>query len=181
MILLARHGETDYNAAPRRVQGRLDVPLNDRGREQARELAAAAAKHPIEALWASDQGRAVETAEIVAAELGIGGPQIDERLAEADWGDWQGRLVEEIAREATELWERWRDSEPEWRFPGGESLEEHMARTWAALDDIAAEGRTALVVCHGGTIRCALARHEPGGIAAIGPRQIPNGALIPLP
>ena len=181
MILLARHGETDYNAPPRRIQGRLDVPLNDRGREQARALATEAAKHPIETLWSSDQSRARETAEIVGAALGIGGPRIDARLAEADWGDWQDRLADEIAQEATELWERWRGSEPEWRFPGGESLQEHMDRTWAALDDIAAEGRTALVVCHGGTIRCALARNEPGGIAAIGARQIPNGALIPLP
>ena len=122
MILLARHGETDYNAPPRRIQGQRDVPLNDRGREQARAL----------------------------------------------------------AQEAAALWERWKDSVPEFRFPGGESLQEHMARTWAALDDIAAEGRVALVVCHGGTIRCALARNHPGGIAGVGTRQIPNGALIPL-
>lgn len=179
MILLARHGETDYNAAPRRVQGRLDVPLNDRGREQARALAREAARHPIEALWSSDQRRAVETAAIVGEAIGLE-PRADPRLAEADWGDWQDRLVEDIAREEPELWERWGRSEPDWCFPGGESLEEHMRRTWAALDDVAADGVLALVVCHGGTIRCALARERAGGIAAIGTRQIPNGALIPL-
>lgn len=181
MILLARHGETDWNVPPRRIQGRLDVPLNDRGREQARELAAVAAGHPIETIWSSDQSRARETAEIVAAELGIEGPRIDARLAEADWGDWQGLPYDEIAQQAHELSEHWRNSQPERRFPGGESLQDHMDRTWAALDDIAAEGRTALVVCHGGTIRCALTRHEPGGFAAVGMRQIPNGTLIPLP
>ena len=180
MILLARHGETDWNVPPRRIQGRLDVPLNDRGREQARALAAEAARHPIETLWSSHLSRAVETAAIVGEVLGLEARQ-DPRLAEGDWGDWEGRLADDIAREAAELWERWKGSAPDWRFPGGESLEEHMQRTWAALDDIAAEGRNALVVCHGGTIRCALARYEPGGIEAIGARQILNGALIPLP
>jgi 2,3-bisphosphoglycerate-dependent phosphoglycerate mutase len=180
LILLARHGETDDNAPPRRVQGRLDPPLNDRGRGQARELAREAARHPIELLWSSHQRRAVETASIVGAELGLE-PRVDPRLAEGDWGDWQGRLVDDIMREEPELWERFVAADPDWRFPGGESLQEHMQRTWAALDDIAAEEVPALAVCHGGTIRCALARHEPGGIAAVGMRPIPNGALIPLP
>ena len=180
MILLARHGETDYNAPPRRIQGQRDIPLNDHGREQARVLAEEASKHPVETLWSSHLSRARETAAIVGEVLGLEARE-DPRLAEANWGDWQGRLADDIARDAAELWDHWKDSLPQWRFPGGESLQEHMDRTWAALDDIAAEGRTALVVCHGGTIRCALARHEPGGIAAVGPRQIPNGALIPLP
>jgi broad specificity phosphatase PhoE len=179
LILLARHGETDFNAPPRRVQGKLDPPLNDRGREQARALAKEAARQPVEALWVSNQRRAIETAAIVAAELGLE-PRVDPRLAEGDWGDWEGRLVEDIAREEPELFARFVAADPDWRFPGGESLEEHMQRTWAALDDIAAEGVLALVVCHGGTIRCALARDHPGGIAGIGTRQIPNGALIPL-
>ena len=179
MILLARHGQTDYNAPPRRVQGRLDPPLNELGREQARALAEEASRHPIAALWSSHQLRARETAAIVGAAIGLE-PRVDERLAEADWGEWQDRLVDDIAREQPELWERWLASDPGWRFPGGESLEEHMDRTWAALDDIAAEGVLALVVCHGGTIRAALARSHAGGIAGVGTRQIPNGALIPL-
>lgn len=178
MILLARHGETADNAV-RRVQGRLDPPLTDRGREQARALAAEAKGHPIEALWCSHQRRAVETAGIVGAELGLEA-RVDERLAEADWGDWQGRLVEDIVREHPGLWERFWAHEADWRFPGGESLREHMDRTWAALDDIAAEGVPALVVCHGGTIRCALAREHPDGSTGVGMLRVPNGALIPL-
>jgi probable phosphoglycerate mutase len=179
LILLARHGETDDNAPPRRVQGRLDPPLNERGREQAHALARQAAEHPIEALWSSHQRRAVETATIVGAELGLE-PRIDPRLAEGDWGDWQGRLVDDIMREEPELWERFLAQEPDWRFPGGESLEEHMERAWAALDDIAAEGVPTLVICHGGTIRCAFARDHPEGSAGVGMWRIPNGALIPF-
>ena len=180
MIFLARHGETDDNAPPRRVQGRLDPPLNERGREQARELAKRVAEeHDFAALWVSNQRRALETAAIVGEATGLE-PRVDARLAEADWGSWQGRLVDDIMREEPELWGEFAASKPDFRFPGGESLEEHMQRTWAALDDIAQGPLPALVVCHGGTIRVALARTEPGGIEAIGPRRIENGSLVPL-
>ena len=181
MILLARHGETDDNAPPRRVQGRLDPALNERGVEQARSLAREVAeRYEIAALWVSHQRRALETAAIVAEAIGLE-PRVDERLAEADWGDWQGRLVEDIEREEPDRWAGFRESDPSFRFPGGESLAEHLERTAAALDEIAAGPLPALVVCHGGTIRAALARTHPDGIAGIGTRRIPNGALIPLP
>ena len=181
MILLARHGETDDNAPPRRVQGQLDPPLNERGRAQAHALAEeVAANHEVAALWVSNQRRALETAAIVGAALGID-PQVDPRLAEGDWGRWQGRLVDDILREEGELFQAFVEGRPDFRFPGGESLEEHMERTWAALDDIARGPLPALAVCHGGTIRCALARSHPDGMPGIGARRIPNGALIALP
>jgi probable phosphoglycerate mutase len=180
VILLARHGETDDNAPPRRVQGTLDPPLNERGREQARALAEeVASHHEMASLWVSNQRRALETAAIVSAAIGLE-PRVDARLAEADWGRWQGQLVDDIERDEPELWRDFLESRPDFRFPEGESLQEHMERTWAALDDIAGGPLPALVVCHGGTIRAALARGEPGGIAAIGTRRIANGALIPL-
>jgi broad specificity phosphatase PhoE len=180
VILLARHGETDDNAPPRRVQGRLDPPLNGRGREQARELAErVAAEHDIAALWVSNQRRALETAAIVAEATGLE-PRVDARFAEADWGRWQGRLVDDILREEPELLAAFGEGRPDFRFPEGESLQEHIDRTWAALDDVARGALPALVVCHGGTIRCALAREHPDGIAGIGGMRIPNGALVPL-
>ena len=181
MILLARHGETDWNAAPRRVQGSLDPPLNARGREQARALAQkVAANHEIAALWVSNQLRARETAAAVGEAIGLE-PRVDARLAEASWGRWEGRLVDDIRRDEAHLLQAFAEGRPGFRFPEGESLEEHMERTWAALDDIAAGALPALVVCHGGTIRCALARSHPDGMPGIGARRIPNGALIPLP
>jgi broad specificity phosphatase PhoE len=181
VILLARHGETDDNAPPRRVQGRLDPPLNDRGREQARALAhTVATEHEIAKLWVSNQRRARETAAIVGEAIGLE-PEVDARFAEADWGRWQGQLVEDIARDEPELWAAFLAARPDFRFPGGESLGEHMARTWAGLDDVARGPLPALVVCHGGTIRCALARTHPDGITGIGTHRVENGALIPLP
>jgi broad specificity phosphatase PhoE len=180
LILLARHGETDDNAPPRRVQGRRNPPLNDRGREQARELAAAVAGEGLAALWTSDMRRARETAAIVAAEVGLE-PRVDPRLAEGDWGSWQGRLIEDIAREDAELWAAFLRAGPDFRFPDGESLAEHMARVSEALDEIAEGPSPALVVCHGGTIRCAFARTHPRGLDAFHEIVPANGQVMPLP
>jgi probable phosphoglycerate mutase len=181
LIFLARHGETDDNAPPRRVQGRRDPPLNDRGREQARALARAAAGHDLAALWTSNMRRARETAEIVADEVGLE-PREDARLAEADWGRWQDRLVDDITREEPELWAAWLRGGPDFRFPEGESLAEHLERVSAALDQIAEGPLPALVICHGGSIKCAFARAHPGGLDAFNERLVlPNAELIPLP
>src|SRR6185312_8770596 len=93
-IWLARHGETDANAEGR-VQGTIDPPLNDRGREQARELAREAASLGLRALYTSHLRRARETADIVGAELGLE-PRVDERFAESWRGEWEGRLIADI-------------------------------------------------------------------------------------
>ena len=87
-IWLARHGETDANAEGR-VQGSLDPPLNERGREQARALAREAAGLGIEALYTSQLRRARETAAIVSKALGLE-PRVDERFAESFRGEWEG-------------------------------------------------------------------------------------------
>lgn len=183
VIILARHGETADNVPPQRIQGWRDVPLNDRGREQARALADAAAMAAgdggIAALWTSHLLRARETAEIAGAKLGLE-PRVDERLAESRRGAWEGRQVDEIERDEPEAWAAWRRAGAEFRFPGGESLEEHLRRTAAALDDIAAAPLPALVVCHGGTIRCAFARVGPRGLDAYHELDVPNAEPIPL-
>jgi probable phosphoglycerate mutase len=180
LILLARHGETDDNVAPARVQGRRDVPLNERGREQARALAVAAAAEEPRALWTSQLSRARETAEIVGAELRLG-PRVDERLAESNRGEWEGRLLDDVRREEPELWAAWRRAGAGFRFPGGESLAEHLRRVSEAMDEIAAGELPALVVCHGGTIRCAFARTHPRGLDAFHELEVPNAELMRLP
>ena len=179
MILLARHGETDDNRAPARVQGRRDPPLNARGRAQARALADAAAAEAVQALWTSDLRRARETAEIVATALGLE-PRVDERLAESRRGRWEGRLIEEIQRKEPEAWAAWMRAGPGFRFPGGESLAEHLERVSEALDEVAAGPLPALVVCHGGTIRCAFARAHPRGLEAFHETAVPNAELLQL-
>jgi probable phosphoglycerate mutase len=180
LILLARHGETDDNVPPARVQGRRDVPLNARGREQARRLAATSAADAPRALWTSGLARARETAAIVGAELGLE-PRVDERLRESDRGAWEGRRIEAIEREEPELWAAWRRAGESFRFPGGESLAEHLTRVSEALDEIAAGELPALVVCHGGTIRCAFARTHPRGLEAFHELDVPNAEIMRLP
>jgi broad specificity phosphatase PhoE len=182
MILLARHGQTDDNIEPVRVQGSRDVPLNAAGREQARALAARVrAEQPdVTALWSSQLVRARETAEIAGAELGLE-PRVDPRLAETARGDWEGRRWDEIEREDPEGVAAWRRAGAAFRFPGGESLAEQQARVLAALDDVRAAGDgPALVVCHGGSIRVALCAADPRGLDAFHAWDVPNGALVRL-
>jgi probable phosphoglycerate mutase len=180
MILLARHGETDDTVPPLRFQGQHDTPLNDTGRAQARELAErVAAGSPLAALWSSDLSRARETAEIVGARVGLV-PRLDARLREGDRGDWEGHLFEQVERAEPERYAAWRRAGASFRFPGGESLAEQQARVLAALADVEAGALPALVVCHGGAIRCVLCRDDPRGLDAFHTFAIPNVALIPL-
>ena len=137
-LLLVRHGETDWNAQ-RRWQGHADVPLNDRGREQARELADSLAGEGIDAIYASDLSRASDTAEAVGGRLGID-VVFDPGLREIDVGPIEGLTADEAA--AYEGWQ-------------GEPKESHSERVLAAVRRIAErhpDGRV-LVVTHGGSIR----------------------------
>jgi broad specificity phosphatase PhoE len=179
-ILLARHGETDDNIEPIRIQGRLDTPLNDAGRAQAAELAERVAGEGIASLWSSQLSRARETAEIVGARLGLE-PVIDERLAEGDRGELEGRYWRDVAREDPELYAAWRRAGEAFRFPGGESLREQMDRTLAALADVRAAGPLpGLVVAHGGSIRVVRCSEDPRGLDAFHDWEVPNVALVRL-
>ena len=179
-ILLARHGETDDNIEPIRIQGRRDTPLNDAGRAQAAELAERVAGEGIASLWSSQLSRALETAEIVGARLGLE-PVVDERLAEGDRGELEGRYWRDVAREDPELYAAWRRAGEAFRFPGGESLREQMDRTLAALADVRAAGPLpALVVAHGGSIRVVRCSQDPRGLDAFHDWEVPNVALVRL-
>ena len=180
MILLARHGETDDNRPPVRVQGHTDTHLNARGREQARELAERAAREGITSLWCSQLVRAHETARIVGKHVGLE-PRVDPRFAETDRGEWEGLTWEEVEHRDPDAFADWRAATEGFRFPGGESLREQQDRVVAALDDVAATGDLpALVVCHGGTIRVALCRRDPRGLRAFHEHDVPNGAVFAL-
>jgi broad specificity phosphatase PhoE len=179
VILLARHGETTWNK-DRRFQGQLDVPLNDVGREQARALAEKARPEELAALYSSPLSRARETAEIVGEALGID-PRLDDRLKEVDVGDWEERLKPDIERDEPEAWAAFRAAGPDWRFPGGESLAEQQERVIAALVDITQRRELpALVVCHRGVVRCALAHTHQRGLESYHEWSVPNGELIRL-
>jgi broad specificity phosphatase PhoE len=179
-ILLARHGETQENR-DRRFQGQKDVPLNERGREQARALAERAAQEerPIVALYTSPLVRARETAEIVGGRIGLE-PRPDDRLKEVDVGEWQDRLKDDVERDDPEGWKAFRAGGA-FRFPGGESFPEQQERVIAALVDITQRGELpALVVCHRGVMRCAFAHTHKDGLATYHDWRVPNAELIRL-
>jgi broad specificity phosphatase PhoE len=141
-ILLARHGETDWNKEGR-WQGWADPPLNETGRAQARKLAEDLRETPFDAVYSSDLRRAHETAEIVAAPHGVP-VVVDPGLREIDVGSFSGLTRAQIA-------ERFPDGER----PDGETREQHAARVLAAAERIARAnlGRRILIVSHGGSLR----------------------------
>ena len=180
-IYLARHGETEANAEGR-VQGWLDPPLNERGRDQARQLAIEVEPLGLRSIWTSQLRRALETAQIVADALGLGKPRIDERFAESRRGAWEGKLLREIERDDPEGWHAWQRGGADFRFPGGgESLGEHAERMEAALAEVANGAAPALVVCHGGSVRCAIASRRPEGLLGFSRIAVPNASVTKLP
>ena len=179
-LLLVRHGETDDNREPIRVQGFRDTPLNDTGRRQAAELAARVERLGIRSLWSSDLSRARVTAEIVGERIGYR-PRLDPRLREANRGDWEGELFIDIARDDPERYAAWLRAGEDFRFPGGESLREQQQRVSEALDDVRSAGELpALVVCHGGSIRVMLCGSDPRGLGAFHEFEVPNVAVVPF-
>jgi probable phosphoglycerate mutase len=179
-ILLARHGETNDNREPIRVQGFRDTPLNDTGRGQAAGLAQRVADMGIASMWASDLSRARETAEIVAARIGLD-VRLDPRLREAHRGRWEGYRFVDIARSDPAGYAAWLRAGDEFRFPGGESLLEQQERVAATVEDARATAeQPALLVCHGGSIRVMLCLNDPRGLAAFHTFSVPNTAVVPL-
>ena len=148
-LILVRHGESTWNAEER-LQGQLDPPLSERGREQSRALAEAVDGVPDERVISSDLARARETAEL----LGVRPARVDPRWREIDVGSWGGRTAAEIDAQGGEL-TNWRGGPR--RAPDGESLEAFSARVGGAVDELVAAGGPWLVVCHGGCIRVAVA------------------------
>ncbi len=150
-ILLARHGETDWNRDGR-VQGHSDLPLNEAGRLQACALADTLAARPLTAVYSSNLARAYETAVAVAEPRGLE-IRADPALREKFFGSWEGLTDVEIAtRFPAAVRGQWGD---------GETTNEVSRRVLRAIERIvSAHGQGAvLVISHGGPIRAVLQHH----------------------
>jgi probable phosphoglycerate mutase len=148
-LIIVRHGESTWNSEER-LQGQLDPPLSERGREQARSLAPLLDGVPPDRVVSSDLSRARETAEL----LGLRDVRLDPRWREIDVGEWGGRTAAEVDAQGTEL--------TNWRGGGrtaadGEPWSEFSARVARAMDELIEAGGPWLVVCHGGCIRVVVA------------------------
>jgi broad specificity phosphatase PhoE len=148
-LILIRHGETDWNVDGR-WQGQADVPLNAHGRQQAMQIAKTLASKDISAIYSSDLGRAVETAETLARfkRLSV---HIDRRLREIHQGDWQGLLVTEIKARYAGLFDERMNNPLEIAPPGGETVSQLKERILLAINEIIQEypHETVAVVSHG--------------------------------
>ena len=162
-ILITRHGQTVTNREGR-FCGHFETELTELGVRQARALGDRLAMTPLDAVYTSDLGRAIETARLVLPGRDL--PHtIDPRLRELHYGEWEGEKEREIARRYPEQHKLMRAEDPAWRPPGGETIGEVRARTMAALRKVAREHahQTVLVVTHGTAINCMIS--EAIGIA----------------
>ncbi len=146
---LIRHGQTDWNAQ-RRLQGSTDIPLNDVGRGQARDAVAVLSGYEWDAIVSSPLSRAAETADLIAAGLGLTVNRRVPELTERRFGPAEG-LQAGPELDALRTPNGFRDAESE---------DEAASRGLAALESLAAEfrGRRLLVVAHGTLLRVSLSR-----------------------
>ena len=151
-IIAIRHGETAWNVDTR-IQGHLDIPLNDTGLWQARQVARALAGEPLSAIYASDLQRAHTTARAIAEATGA--QLVAERgLRERSFGQLEGRTFAEIEAELPEQARRWRQRDPHFAPEGGETLVQLRERIAATTHRLAAQhtGGLVVLVAHGGVL-----------------------------
>ena len=133
-IILARHGETAWNAAEI-FRGRSDVELNDTGLKQAELLAEYLSGVRIEAVYSSPMKRALQTAETIAG-CGKLGVNIAPGLIDFNYGRWQGLSQREVKERYKELYAEWVSRPERVKMPDGESLDDVSERAVAVVDDV---------------------------------------------
>lgn len=148
-IILARHGETEWNKLMRVQGGKSDIPLNAYGRSQAGKARDFLQKETFNAVYSSPLSRALETARIITEGRELEITTLPE-LVEIDAGEYEGILTSELGRRFSQI-----ISEPDENAelpatPGGESISMVQERGWKAMEDIFAKhnGETVLVVTH---------------------------------
>jgi len=134
-IFLVRHGETDWNQT-HRFQGRMDIPLNKEGKNQAHALALALKDEPFVAIYSSPLVRAAETARLIS-EFHPSTPFFEEEgLTEMDLGEFDGMEANYWVTHYQDFLKTWRNSPGCLRMPGGESLQEVQIRAIDTLERI---------------------------------------------
>jgi broad specificity phosphatase PhoE len=151
LLHLVRHGRSIWNAAGR-IQGHIDIELDDIGLQQAQRIADRLEREPLAAIYSSPLLRAQVTAEVIAARCHLP-VKPDARLMEYDFGVISGMTWTEVAENHPELANRW--LEDPWAVPvsGSEGRVNFAARVMAAMQDICAQHPTeqVAIVAHGGT------------------------------
>ena len=155
-IIAIRHGETAWNVDTR-LQGHLDIGLNDRGQWQAERAAEALADEDIAAIYSSDLSRASATAQAIADKskrLGARQLRLNTGLRERGFGIFEGQTYAQVASEWPEESKRWRQRDPHFAPHGGESLVQVRDRIAATVNTLASQhvGEQIVLVAHGGVM-----------------------------
>ena len=136
-VILVRHGKTIWNAEGR-YQGKMDIPLNEEGKEQARRVGEALKNFPIKAVFTSPLSRCMDTAREIARHHGLE-VQPEEGFKEIDHGEWEGMLASEVEERYPELLRLWRTKPAEVQMPGGESLKDVYDRAVEAFEKVVSQ------------------------------------------
>jgi probable phosphomutase (TIGR03848 family) len=155
-VLLIRHATNDWITSGKLPCRTAGVHLNERGRSEAEALAERVASLPIKAIYSSPLERAMETAQAVATRLNLP-VQVVDGVQETDCGEWQGQVIEELAK--TDLWRVIQSYPSGFRFPGGETFTNIQARMATAIDGLRAAhpGQLIAVFSHADPIKVAIA------------------------
>lgn len=177
LLCIVRHGETAWNAEGR-VQGQLDVPLNEAGLAQARAVAAALEGERFTAIYSSDLVRVTQTAEFSAQKLGLP-VRLDARLRERHYGMFQTLTYAEVKTLHPADYARFKAKELDYDFGSGESLRAFSARSIACLAELATRhpGESILVFTHGGVLEMAHRFATHSSLSTVREFEIPNAAL----
>ena len=178
LLYCVRHGQTNHNAEGR-IQGQADAQLSELGCRQGAAAAEALRGLPIEALYSSPLGRAMATAEPIAAALGL--PiRTDPRLMELNVGVFQNQLRAKMQEQYPEIMGRWLAGDMDYAIPGGETRRELARRGEAAFRAIYAAGhRRAAVVAHGGLLSTTI-RTLVADAPDLRPFSLENGSITVL-
>ena len=176
IVAFLRHGSTAWNEQGR-MQGRRDIPLSERGRDEVRAWrlpSASIAVAPVGTTWVSSPlRRAVETAEILSGAT----PQCESALIEMDWGEWEGFDLDELRRRHGAAFARNEAAGLDFRPPGGESPREVRDRVMSWLAANAGQRETLVIVTHKGVLRAVLAAATGWNMIGKPPLRLQHGAL----
>ena len=174
---IARHGQTNWNILGK-TQGHGNSDLTPKGENQALELSKSIKEYPIDYIYSSDLGRAVQTAEIIGSTIGVDVIQTPS-LREMGFGDWEGLLIEEIKKDHAKTYETWRNQPHLVNIPNGETLHIIKDRVDAFIKELNEkyDNKHILLVSHSVTVRVMLLSFLNSGVENIYRIKQDNTAL----
>ena len=170
-IALIRHGPTEWTDA-KRLQGQTDIPLSAAGREFV-ETWQLPRQLRSDRWTSSPLVRAVETAQVLSGRT----PEIDRRLMEMDWGEWEGRRLADLRAEFGEEMAANEAAGIDFRPPGGESPREVQSRLRDWLTDVVEIGEPMVAVAHHGVVRALFSMATGWNMVGHPPQKFRWGAI----